>query len=57
MYIFSIVLMIKKKLEPFHIVFVQGKGIQTTYWLHGRDGYSRPLPRPKAADIDGLSES
>ena len=30
--------------HPYHVCCTQGKGIMTTYWLKGQDGFNRPLP-------------
>lgn len=32
-------------LLPLH----QGKGIMTTYWLKGKEGFNRPLPTEEMA--------
>jgi len=26
------------------MVYVKGKGLQMTYWLHGKKGFNKPLP-------------
>ena len=26
------------------IIYPQGKGTQTTYWLYGKEGFDKPLP-------------
>ena len=31
-------------LNQFRYVSLQGKGMQMTYWLVGKDGYGGPLP-------------
>ena len=35
----------KAKVSHRIMFFSQGKGLQTTYWLYGRDGYDKPLPK------------
>lgn len=37
------------------VLCLQGKGVQTTYWLKGREGYTRPLPKHSMSS-DGYEE-
>lgn len=42
----------KYHLEKRGEIPVKGKGNMTTYWLSGKDGFDKPLPRPEDWPID-----
>lgn len=33
-------------IEPRGPVEIKGKGLMTTYWLLGKEGFNKPLPTP-----------
>ena len=42
--------------ENNHHFSSQGKGIMTTYWLEGQDGFTRPLPTKDMAVSESQHE-